>query len=158
MLRERELVVSGRKADGIARLVAADAAGMEDKVAQISAYVCTETGRALAEDYVNCEAERRRCARARSLEFLCAGKLRQAGAIVAEYEASQVFPRGLGVDWNQRPSPEDIRKLERILGERPAILKNVASDEWEPLQRSARHELILSARAKSRVVRSRAIR
>lgn len=137
MLRERGLPVSGKKADGIDRLVTADPSGMDTKVAQISAYMCTETGRTLAEHYVNREAERKRSARARSLEFLCAGKLRQAAVIAAEYEASQVFPRGLGVDWNQRPSPEDVQKLERILEARPTILKEVAVDEWAPLQRAA---------------------
>ncbi len=51
LLRERGLPVSGKKADAIARLVEADRAAMEAKVAHITAYICTASGRALAEAY-----------------------------------------------------------------------------------------------------------
>jgi len=137
LLRERGLPSSGRKAEGVARLVAADPAGMEAKVAGVVAYVCTDSGRALAQGYLAREEERKTLARQRSFELLRAGNLRQAALVVAEYERAQVFPRGVGVDWNQRPSSEDLRQLQAILEGKPALLRDVASADWPVLQLAA---------------------
>lgn len=136
-LRERGLPVSGKKADAVARLVEADHAGVEAKVAHITAYICTAPGRVLAEGYLAREEKRKRQARERSFELLRSRQLRQASTVVAEYERAQVFARGIGVDWNQRPSPEDLQQLQAILEAQPAILKDVSSDDWPVLQQAA---------------------
>lgn len=137
LLRERGLPSSGRKAEGVARLVAADPAGMEAKVAGIVAYVCTDSGRALAQGYLDREEERKALARRRSFELLRGGDLRQASLVVAEYERAQVFPRGVGVDWNRRPSSEDLRQLQAILEAKPALLRDVIPTDWSALQLAA---------------------
>jgi hypothetical protein len=137
LLKERSLPVSGKKADAVARLVEADRARMEAKVAHITAYICTASGRELAEGYLAREEERNRQARERSFELLRSGQLRQASSVVAEYERAQVFARGVGVDWSQRPSPEDLQQLQAILDARPAILKDVSSNDWSVLQQAA---------------------
>lgn len=137
LLRERGLPVSGKKADAIARLVELDTSGMEAKVAKVSAYICTESGRELADAYLKREDEHRRRAREQTFELVCAGSLRQAWSAVAEYERTQVFVRGLGVNWSQRPSEEDLSRLKAILEARPTILKNVAESDWLSFQRAA---------------------
>jgi hypothetical protein len=137
LLRERGLPSSGRKAEGVARLVAADPAGMEAKVAGVVAYVCTDSGRALAQGYLDREEERKTLARRRSFELLRGGDLRQAALVVAEYERSQVFPRGVGVDWNQRPSSEDLRQLQAITEAKPGLLRDVVPSDWSALQLAA---------------------
>lgn len=137
LLRERSLPVSGKKADCIERLVAADAAGMEAKVAGITTYVCTDTGMAIAEKYVALEDERNRVARDESWRRLCAGDVRGALGVVAEFERAQVFQRGLGVNWHNRPSREDVELTEAILRARPAILKDVVEADWRALQVAA---------------------
>jgi hypothetical protein len=136
-LRECRLPVSGRKDQCIERLVAADAAGMEAKVAGITAYVCTPTGKELAEQFLAVERERSRIARERSLQLLQTGDLRGALATVAQFERQQVFQRGVGVDWGRGPDNEDVERLRAILAARPRILRGVPDDQWRTAQVAA---------------------
>lgn len=137
MLKERGLPVSGKKFDCITRLVLSHKTEMESAVAHITAYVCTEAGQVLAKSYIDREEERERSAKARSFQLLCAGKLRDAGLVVAEFECEQVFRRGIGVDWSEQPSAESIKKIKAIREARPSILKNVSDKDWEGLQQAA---------------------
>lgn len=137
MLRELGLAVSGKKADCVARLIAADHAGMEARVSFMTTYICSDTGRKQAEAYLRMEEENRRSAQTRSLEFLCAGKLHDARLAVSEYERRQIFKRGVNVDWHLPPSHEDICRLRAILDARPSILKDVTAQGWDTLQKAA---------------------
>jgi hypothetical protein len=136
-LRERGLPVSGRKGQCIERLVAADAAGMEAKVAGITAYVCTPAGRELAEPFLAAEREQSRIARERSLQLLQSGDLLGALATVAQFERQQVFRRGVGVDWDRSPNSDDVERLGAILAARPRILRGVPDDQWRTAQVAA---------------------
>lgn len=136
-LRERGLPVSGRKADSIERLIAADPNGMEAKVAGVMAYVCTFAGKKIAEQFIADEADRSRIARERSMRLLQDGDVQGALATVAEFERQQVFQRGVGVDWTGRPSTEDVDLVHAILAARPKILRDVPDDEWRTIQLAA---------------------
>jgi len=136
-LRQRALPQSGRKADCIARLVAADPTGMESKVAGIAAYVCTPKGKEIAEQFLSAEAERSRVAREKSLRLLQGGDVHGSLVVVAEFERQQVFQRGVGVDWNNRPSREDADLVHSILSARPSILKGMPENGWRIFQTAA---------------------
>lgn len=136
-LRDRSLPVSGRKAECIERLMAADPVGMERKVASISAYICTPEGKEIAEKFLATEEERRRIAHEQSLNFLQKGNVREALATVAEFERQQVFPRGVGCDWNRSPTSDEINLVNEILAARPKILKGVPDDQWQTIQLAA---------------------
>lgn len=129
-LRARGLPVSGTKANVIERLIAADPVLMEAKVANVTAYICTPAGKLLAEQYIAAEEERTRIAHERSLQYLQAGDMRKALAIVFEYESKQVFPRGIGCDWNRTPDRDDVARVQAVLNIRPKILRSLPGDQW----------------------------
>ena len=66
-LRARNLPISGKKAALVERLLAADPAWMEAKVAGVTVYNCTPAGKHLAEQYIAAEEEKIRIAHERSL-------------------------------------------------------------------------------------------
>jgi len=137
LLRERGLAVSGRKDASIARLIAADANGAATLVAGVDAYVCTPSGKQIAEEFTAQEKEEARRAREISLQRLRANDLRGAWTAVYEFERQQVFSRGVGCDWNRGPSEDDTARLRYVLEARPQILKDVAESEWPALQIAA---------------------
>lgn len=137
MLRQRGLKVSGRKEDLIARLVEADPAGAHRAVAGLVVLSCTETGRALAEQYVAQEQQRRAIAEQAVMSALQAGRLEEACRVVNAFEAAQVIPRGIGVDWATRDVAEDARILADIFACRPKILANLPEPAWPPLRMAA---------------------
>ena len=59
ILKRYNLPLSGRKDDLIARLIQADSQGMEEVVADITVYCCTEQGKMITEQYLNDEKEDR---------------------------------------------------------------------------------------------------
>jgi len=83
--------------DGILSRIPADAA--EALVSDLLAYELTQSGRALTDRYLSLKAREREMMEAAAVSQLEKGAVGTAGAVVARYEAAQVFPRGLGCDW-----------------------------------------------------------
>ena len=125
LAKERGLPRSGRKRDIVARLVQADPTEMAGLIKQLDLRVCSDAGRAVALPYIERRASQRKQAESDTLAFLAAQDFVSASRRVAEYEATQVFPRGLGIDWaNHIPAP-DVAVLETIYSRVPGILKDL---------------------------------
>lgn len=136
-LKERGLPVSGKKDALLERLVAADPDGMAAKVAHLAIVECSSAARAIAEQYVAEKLAEKDAAVAESLVLLRSKDFGRASLAVSRYEARQVFPRGLGIDWSNNDPADDVRLLETMFAARPKILDGLSESEWEPLRIAA---------------------
>lgn len=68
---------------------------------------------------------------------LIAGQYREASRIVAEYEAKQAVPRGIGIDWKRYDPNRDVPGLTAIYTSIPAILHGVRDDALPSLRFAA---------------------
>ncbi|MGA7577942.1 MAG: SAP domain-containing protein [Desulfobaccales bacterium] len=134
LLKEHKLPVSGRKDQGIERLVKAVPEEMSLKVAPLDIRECSPEARTIAEQFVAEREAEKEAAVAKSLEQLHLGDLRGASLTVAQFEAKQVFPRGLGIDWTKPNTSRDVQLLKTIFESRPKILTGLAEAEWNPLR------------------------
>ena len=75
---------------------------------------CTPKGQLLVEKLQESERELRLEAESQSESALRAGSHKDACTIVANFEASQVFQRGLGIDWSNYDAAHDIEILNEI--------------------------------------------
>jgi len=122
LLKERGLPVSGRKDNLIARLVEADPKGMKKAVAGLVAFECSDRGREIANQYLITEKEKRETVERKVFEQLQKGKFKEASTLVASYEAEQVFPRVMGIDWKHYDPQADVDLLKTIFTAKPKIL------------------------------------
>ncbi len=70
-------------------------------------------------------------------EALIRGRFRNASLAVAEFEAKQVRPRGIGIDWKRYDPAVDVRALTAIYTRIPGILEGVAGGALESLRFAA---------------------
>jgi hypothetical protein len=138
MLRQRGLRVSGRKADLIDRLIQADCEGMQQAVSDLTLFKCSEQGREIVEQCKGAEREKRASLERTVLGSLQDRNFRKAVDLYVSYEAEQVFPKGMGIDWQDYPfSSEDVSKLSIIFEQRPKVLAQLSGEQLEPLRLAA---------------------
>jgi hypothetical protein len=134
MLRQRGLPVSSRKDEMVQRLVDADSDGMKKIAAGSKVFVCTQKGKELAEQYLAIEEKKREMVEQGLLEYIKGREFKKASLIVAAYETEQVFPRGMGIDW-EHPHPErEIELLNTIFNSKPKILAKLGNEKLEDLR------------------------
>jgi hypothetical protein len=137
LLKKRALAVSGRKDDLIQRLVQADPGGMKQAVAGLTVLLCSERGRETAEQYLASEKANRSNVEQQILKYLQQHKFEEASVMVASYEAEQIFPRGIGVDWEHHNPAREIAMLNTIFDSKPKILAKLENDKLEDLRLGA---------------------
>lgn len=137
MLRQRGLPVSGRKADLIERLVQSDPEGMRKATRGLSVLQATEEGREIAEEYLAQAKEARAKVEKQTLQALRESRFREASQVVAAFEARQVFPRGIGIDWENHDPNRDAIILKAIFQGRPKALARLDQGKLEPLHLAA---------------------
>jgi hypothetical protein len=134
MLKERGLKQSGRKEELIFRLVENDPEGMKKAISGLKIYKCSSIGVEIAEDYLEREKQKRIVAENETISYLRKRKFNQASKAVAAYEAGQVFPRGMGIDWQNHDTGYDERLLNYVFNNFPSILDGLEKDKREPLR------------------------
>lgn len=132
--KKRGLTVSGRKGDLIQRLIQADPEGMKQAVSGLTVLLCSEDGREIAEQYLANEKAKRRKVEQQVMECLRQRKFKDASVAVASYEAEQVFPRGIGIDWKHHNPAHDIAMLNAIFGSKPKILARLNDSQSDALR------------------------
>lgn len=137
MLKQRGLPVSRRKEELINRLVQADSEGMKNAIAGLTILLCSERGREIADQYITIEKAKRTKLEGQVLEYIKQGKFKESSVTVAAYEAEQVFPRGIGIDWKNHNPARDIEMLKLIFGNRPKILSRLNDDQLAALRLAA---------------------
>jgi len=137
MLKQRGLPVSGRKAELIERLVESDPDGMRKVVRGLNVLQCTQQGRAIAEEYLAQEKEKRARVEEQTLYALQQRKFKEASQMVAAFEAQQVFPRGINIDWKHHNPGQDVAMLKVIFQAKPKILTTLNEEQMGHLRLAA---------------------
>jgi hypothetical protein len=134
ILRKKGLPVSGKKFDLISRLIDIVPLEMDTATKNIEVFVCSEVGREISESFISEENNKREKAELLVVEALKNRAFETASKLVAEFEAQQIFPRGMGIDWEHYDAKRDIMILELIFSSYPKILKSVSKENIRVLQ------------------------
>lgn len=111
--------VSGKKSELVTRLIAFDKNFFSSKLRSIvDIYICSETGRQVAENYRKFRKEERTYYEEKTLEALRQRNFSEAVRLIIEYQRKQIFPTG--VDENNAPGI--IKSLEFTFSARPGFL------------------------------------
>lgn len=137
MLKKQGMTVSGRKSDLIQRLIQADPNEMKQVVSGLTILICSERSREIAEQYITNEKAKRSKIEQQVLDYLRQREFKEASVTVASYEAEQVFPRGMGVDWKHYDPKQDIPMLNIIFGSKPKILARLNDGQLDMLRLAA---------------------
>jgi hypothetical protein len=151
MLKEKGLKVSGRKEELIQRLIDNDAKAMSEVTKGLDLYRCTTAGKQLAEHYLEGERIKREAAEQKTLSLLAGEEFLKAVRVVAQYEATQVFARGLGIDWKNYDETSEffqsiVESLKVIFNTTPAILKGIEENRLRQLRPTAGMMLLWGTR------------
>lgn len=114
LAKVRGVSQSGTKEDLAKKLFKADPSGMAGLFNGKTYLTCTPKGQLLAEKFEQSEKELRLKAESQSESALRAGRYQDACTVVANFEASQIFPRGVGINWNAYDATHDIEILNEI--------------------------------------------
>lgn len=137
MLRQLGLPLSGRKDQMIQRLVVADPDSINKATTDLTILICTQRGCDLADEYIATEKEKRVRVEQQTIEYIKERKFKEASLTVATYEAEQVFPRGMGIDWEHYNPDRDIGMLNTIFDTKPKILAKYRNDLLDDLRLGA---------------------
>ncbi len=137
MLKQRGLPVSGRKDDMIKRLVTADPIGMKKSILGLTILHCVQHGKELLENYLLDEKEKRSRIEMQVMEYIRKRMFQEASLAVAAFEAEQVFPRGMGIDWKHHNPNRDIEMMKTIFSSKPKILSKLGDDKLDNLRQGA---------------------
>jgi len=118
LAKERSLPMSGTKPVLARRLAKADPEGIARLFRDRMYLSCTPTGRGLAEEFLEAGVKAEQQARDRSLAALQQHQLEEACRVVASFEASRVFGRGLGINWQKYDPSRDSEVLHLIFSQR----------------------------------------
>lgn len=125
LLKQSGLKSSGRKVNLVARLIEYDRSSLEKMTGDIIRFQCTAIGRQPAEKFrADMEAERNQ-AEQHVLDLLMGRDFRGAAVRMGKYEAVQVFPRGMGIDWNRYNPESDMIVLKAVFDETPRLLMHI---------------------------------
>jgi len=128
MLRSRGLPISGTKAVAVEKLFQSDSAGMAVVVADVVAYICTDKGRALVDQFKAAEAARYQVACQKALAQLRDGDI--PGAVDAVIESSEE-PVGVNPIAIVLSREDKIRLTKLIFNCRPKLLTGLTADDWK---------------------------
>lgn len=134
MLKEKGLKISGRKEELVQRLVDNCPNEMLEATKDVILYRCTATGKQLAEIYSETEKAKRDSAEREVFNLLDQENFSKAVNVLVQYEASQVFPRGLGIDWKKYDETSDVESLKMIFKSTPTILKQIEENRLRQLR------------------------
>jgi len=137
ILKEKGLKHTGNKGDLIERLITADQSGMQDSVNGLSVWILSSIGNSLAEEFITYLETERGKAEAEVLTHLKNKRFREASSCMAAYEARQVFPRGIGIDWTKYDTKQDEKILTYIFTQAPKLINGTKADDLEHLRVAA---------------------
>jgi hypothetical protein len=137
LLKQRGLAVSGTKDELTKRILQADETGMSKLCAGIRLLICTQAGLEIAQQYLDSEKQKRLQVEEQVMSYLVKRMFKEASLAVAEYEAPQVFARGVGVDWKHYNPNRDIQILQNIYENKPQILNRLDDSKLDSLRLGA---------------------
>jgi SAP domain len=142
ILKQHGLRVSGKKRELVARLLEADPVGCQELTADVVAFECSEKGRALANQFVSEEEEYRKEIELSVLNAVKQREFVRASELVAAFEARQLFPRGLNINWGKIDHEAVVRTLMLISCSKPSILDRLNDAQVEVCRIGASMQLL----------------
>jgi hypothetical protein len=137
LLRQQGLSDRGSKAEMAQRFFDHQPDKAAEAVSGITAYQCSEHGRPLAEAAVERYKEVRGSAERAVSKALKQRDFAAAAKIVVEFEAAQVFPRGINVKWDADQAAALLADVIELYQARPTILHGITEDMLETLRPAA---------------------
>ena len=107
-------------------------------------FIVSEQGSNLVEKFLQRKKEERETTEKNMLQALHKHEFVKACLYLVLYERKQVFPRGLGIDWNEPPSKSMIRITEIICLDKPEALSDVSDSSVNPIRYAAAMMYLLS--------------
>lgn len=130
LLKQRGLKVSGKKDILIQRLMEDDAPGMQIATSHLSLWICSPEAEVVARAYKDGKDARETTAHTKAFNALKEGRITDAVQSIIEFERTQVFARGVGIDWHSAAAPKQMEaQAKSIMKCSPSILKDVPGDE-----------------------------
>ena len=115
----RGISPSGTKEDLANKLFKSDPSGISELFRGKTYFTCTPKGRLVVEKFEQSEKELRLKAGTETESALRGGRYKDACITVSSFEASQVFPRGVGIDWKRYDAERDVEILDEIAAYSP---------------------------------------
>ena len=137
LAKVRGLSQSGTKEDLAKKLFEADPGGISGLFHGKTYLTCTRKGKLLVDKFEQAEKEVRLKAEGQSESALRASRYQDACTIVANFEASQIFPRGVGINWKRYDAAHDIEILSEIAAYSPRQHHNTPESVLASLRVSA---------------------
>lgn len=137
MLKERKLKISGKKDELVKRLIENDERSMLKATEELNIFHCTREGTAMAEAFLKEEQVKKCSATEKTKTLLSEKKFSDATKVLIQYEASQVFQRGFGIDWKTYNGMHEVKDLKLIFSTTPAIIKGLVIDKLNQLRVAA---------------------
>jgi hypothetical protein len=137
LLKASGLKISGRKEELIQRLIGNDPQAMQEATSGLDLYLCTEVGTRLVDNFLEGEKAKQDAAEREVLGLLEKREFSKAVHVMAQFEASQVFPRGVGIDWKNYNVESEVTLLKAIFGRVPGILKGIDKTRLDRLRLAA---------------------
>lgn len=124
LLRERKLKVSGNKTELIARLIDADADGMREIIHAKKLIEVSFEFRPYVEQFRAKQRLERDRSVAMSLTALREERIDEAVKVTSFYQAEQIFPGGLGIDWSGEAIVSELKEsIALVFSSLPSVLK-----------------------------------
>ena len=114
LAQNRGLAKSGTKEVTAKRLFKHDPEGMRELFRGKAYLICSQKGEIITGKYLKSEDEIKVMCEQAIFSALMEGRLKDACSSVATFEASRVFPRGLGTDWHNYDCTHDLAVLQLI--------------------------------------------
>jgi hypothetical protein len=137
LLKSSGLKCTGPKANLIARLIEHDRPALARMTDDFTGFQCTASTRQQVESFISYTRAERCNAEWEVLALLTQQDFKSAALRMGRYEAMQVFPRGMGIDWQNYDETSDAKCLRDIFGSIPAILRRVDGNRINPLRLAA---------------------
>lgn len=134
LLKEKGLKLTGNKKQLIQRLINSDSKAMIEATKNIDLLRCSSYGAQLIEKYLEAERKKKELVESIVINNLKQKEYSAAVNTVAQYEASQVFPRGMGIDWKDYDGAADVEGLNMIFTLNPAILKSMGDHKIDQIR------------------------
>lgn len=137
ILTKYGLPVSGQKNDLIKRLTTTEYDSMKKATEGLTVLICTRRGRELSGEYLANEKINRSKTETQVLEYIKNRMFQEAVLAVVAFEAKQVFPRGMGIDWKNHNTNHELEIINIIFSSKPKILSKMRDDNLEFFRQGA---------------------
>ena len=126
--------VGGNKAELVERASAFINDPLIKKIQKRMIFVLTEIGNKKLIEYLEIKKIERDEAENKVMQYLESKDYYSASKTMTEYEAKQVFQRGMGINWNKHDPKTDVAPLKAMFSEPSKLLKGIPKNSLKYIQ------------------------